>query len=233
MAIIKNPTFSDATAHVLPTAGQRDLSPDIIGPGGMPCIAPAAYYRCTTATERAMLGNSAGLYGLPTLELIQWLGDRIAGRSAIEIGAGNGVIAEALRIPATDSKMQDDPKIAALYQQLGQPTVPYGDHVRRLDALDSIAHYKPQVVIACWVTHLYKRDRHEHGGNMYGVNEEALLARCEEYIFIGNEEVHKGKSIWNLPHEIFYPNWLFSRAVNGSRDFIAVWPGTRPKTLKG
>lgn len=227
MAIINHVPMTNPTVHALSTAGQRDLSDDIMR-GGTPLIVPAAYYAQTTPIERAMLGNSNGLYCLPTLELIQWLQARIAGRSAIEIGAGNGVIAHALGIIATDSKMQDDPKVAAVYESMGQPTVRYGAHVKRLEAKDAIAQYKPQVVIASWVTHLYKRDRHEHGGNMYGVNEEALLARCEEYIFIGNTEVHKGKSIWNLPHEIFYPEWLYSRTVNGSPNFIAVFPGTRP-----
>ena len=232
MSNITNVPFSPAAAHVMSTADQRDLRPEVLNDDGSLRIVPASYYRATSPTERALLGNRAGLYGLPTSELIAWLEGRIAGRSAIEIGAGDGLISAVLGIPGTDSKMQDDPKVTALYKQIGQTTVPYGAHVKKLDAKDAIAQYKPQVVIAQWVTHQYKKDRHEAGGNIYGVNEEAVLARCEEYIFIGNEEVHKGKSIWNLPHEIFYPNWLFSRAINGSRDFIAVWPGTRPKVIK-
>lgn len=232
MGNITNVPFAPADVHVMATGGERDLRPEVLNDDGSLRMVPASYYRATTPTERALLGNRAGLYGLPTSELIAWLGNRIAGRSAIEIGAGDGLISSLLGIPGTDSKMQDDPKVAAVYKQIGQPTVPYGSHIKKMDAKDAIAQYKPQVVIAQWVTHLYRRERHEAGGNMYGVNEEAILARCEEYIFIGNEEVHKGKSIWNLPHEIFYPNWLFSRAINGSRDFIAIWPGTRPKVTK-
>lgn len=216
--------------RVLSTEGARDLRPDVLGPDGIPFVMPAAYYASRTVVERAMLGVNAGLYGLPTLELVDWLHTRIAGRLAIEIGAGSGALASALAIPATDSKMQDDPKIAALYRSMNQPTVPYGPNVERLAAADAVARYKPKVVIACWVTHKYRPIRHAAGGNQFGVNEEAIIARCDEYIFIGNEDVHKDKSIWTLPHEIFYPDWLYSRASNGTRDFIAVWPGSRSLT---
>jgi hypothetical protein len=186
-------------------------------------ILPASAYASTTAPERAFLGLRTGSYGFVTTELVDWLKTRIAGRHAIEIGSGNGALALALRIPATDSMMQDDPAIAGLYAKMGQPTVPYGENVRRINALDAVTHYKPKVVIANWVTHLYKPSRHNHGGNMWGVNEERIIKSCEEYIFIGNETVHAGKSIWKLPHEIIYPDWLYSRALNGSRNFISVW----------
>lgn len=202
--------------------GTRDLSPELIH-NGSPIVAPAGYYACTSPEERAMFGHKNACYGFVTLELIQWLQKRIGTRTAIEIGAGNGVLAAALGIPATDSKMQTDPQVAAAYAGMGQPTIEYGRNVRRLNAKEAVKEFKPQVVIANWVTHLYRPIRHEAGGNMYGVNEEQIISKCEEYIFIGNEEVHAGKSIWDKPHEIIYPDWLYSRSVNGSRNFIAIW----------
>lgn len=45
----------------------------------------------------------------------------------------------------------------------------------------------------------------------------------DEYIFIGNEHVHAHKPIWKMLHEKLTPQWLYSRAVNGSREFIATW----------
>lgn len=201
----------------------RDLAPELLDELGYLRIVPSWVFEDTTQHERALFGNRHGIYGLLTTELIQWLQDRIGGRTAIEVGAGNGSLAHALGIPATDSKMQDNPIVAKLYEGIGQPTVTYGPDVQRLPANDAVVVHKPKVVVAQWVTHLYKQSRHEAGGNMWGVNEERIIKSCEEYIFIGNEQVHAGKSIWSLPHEIIYPDWLYSRAANGSRNFIACW----------
>jgi hypothetical protein len=40
---------------------------------------------------------------------------------------------------------------------------------------------------------------------------------------VGNERVHAAKPVLKIPHEKLTPRWLYSRAVNGSPDFIAVW----------
>lgn len=214
---------SSLEAFQIPTAGVRDLTPALMDELGFLRTASDAFFAATTVQERALFGNRHGIYGFLTYELLQWLRDRINGRKAIEIGSGNGALALALDIPATDSKMQDNPIVAKLYDSIGAPVVKYGANVQRLPANDAVIVHKPQVVIAQWVTHLYKQSRHEAGGNMWGVNEERIIKSCEEYIFIGNEQVHAGKSIWSLPHEIIYPDWLYSRAANGSRNFIACW----------
>ena len=201
----------------------RDLAPDVLSSNGIPRVMPAAYYKKTSLYERAVFGNRQGLYGFPTTELVDWLRVAIGGRTAIEIGAGHGVLAEALCIPATDSKLQDDPEIAALYSGMGQSVVTYGNNVEKLEAEQAVTMYRPDVVIASWVTHMYLESRHGAGGNMFGVMEENIISACQSYIFIGNRKVHAQKSIWALPHRIIEPDWLFSRASNGSPDFIAVW----------
>lgn len=211
--------------HITDVSKVRDLAPDVIGPDGRPRIMPAAYYAGTTREERALLGHRHGIYLLPTVELVESLRAVIAGRRAIEIGSGNGVLAEALGIPATDSCMQADANIAALYALSGQPTVTYGSNVEALDAVAAIDKYRPQVVVAAWVTHKYSAGRHEAGGNMFGVDEDRLLDSCEQYLFVGNERVHQGKVIWSAPHWIAYPDYVYSRAVNGSRDFVACFGG--------
>jgi hypothetical protein len=210
-------------AAVIDTAGARDLALDVLDENGVMKPMPASYYRNTTVAERALFGQRQGIYGFLTEELIDWLQGRIAGRPAIEIGAGHGALAAALGIKATDSKMQEDPKVAAFYAAAGQPVVKYGKNVERLDAKDAVRKYRPRVVIASWVTHLYRPVRHAAGGNMFGVNEEQIIGRCEEYIFIGNAQVHAGKSIWALEHELSTPHWLYSRAHNGTPEFIACW----------
>ena len=79
------------------------------------------------------------------------------------------------------------------------------------------------MVVSCWVTHLYDPARGQAGGSATGIDEAALIASCDEYISIGNEHVHAGKPIWALPHEKLTPPWLYSRAINGSPDYIAIW----------
>lgn len=203
----------------------RDRSAEMMAEqaSGRPRIMPAAYYAATSVDERAMLGARNALYGLPTAELVAWLHDAIGGRSAIEIGAGHGALAGALAIAATDNWMQADPTIAALYAASGQKTITYGPNVFKMAADEALAYYRPQVALGCWVTHQWRADRPEAGGNALGIDEEAIIDAVEAYIFIGNEQVHRNKSIWNRPHRIIYPDWLYSRAHNGSRDFIAIW----------
>ena len=208
--------FSDSTSV-------RDISDLLLDSHGRLQVIPAQVFVGTTAQERLLFGVRNGLYSFPTDELCDFLRDRIRGKSAIEIGAGHGVLARALSIPATDNRQQEEAAVKAHYRQIGQPTVPYGEHVEKLDAAAAVQKYRPNVVIACWVTHLFDTDRPEAGGNLFGVDEAGIIASCDEYIFIGNEQVHAHKPIWAIPHEKLTPPWLYSRAVNGSRDFIAIW----------
>lgn len=186
-------------------------------------VVPASTLASTTPEQRMLFGVRHGLYSFPTEELRDYLLARIAGRRAIEIGAGSGVLAKELGIPATDNRQQEDAELKAYYQRLGQPAVPYGDHVEKLDAAAAIAKYKPEVVIACWVTHRFEPSAPERGGSNTGVDEAGIVAACDEYIFVGNQQVHAAKPIWTLAHERITPNWLYSRAMNGTSEFIAVW----------
>jgi hypothetical protein len=194
---------------------------------GRLCVVPAATLASTTPEERLLFGVRHGIYSFPTQELCAHLRAVIGGRTAIEIGAGHGVLAQALGIPATDNRQQEDAAVRAYYQILGQPTVPYGEHVEKLDAAEAVAKYKPAVVIACWVTHAFDPDQPERGGSASGVDEASIVAACDEYVFVGNEQVHAPKPILALRHERDTPGWLYSRAMNGSRDFIAIWSRSR------
>lgn len=205
----------------------RDIAPDVLDENGRLKIMPASYYAGTTVSERAVFCVRNGVYSLPTTELIDWLRAAIDGRPAIEIGAGNGVIAEALGIPATDNRMQEAPAMAALYNDAGQAPVTYGANVEKIAAREAVRKYRPDVVVGAWVTHKYDARRHEHGGNMFGVDETDVLKHCQHYLFVGNVQVHKGKEIWRKPNTIDYPNWLYSRAMNSTPDFVAAWRGSK------
>lgn len=204
----------------------RDISAEVLDEDGRLRVLPAAYWVGTTAQERGLLGHRFGLYSFPTVELVDHLRTFIGDRSAIEIGAGHGVLAQALGVPATDNFMQNKDPYRTLYALRGQTTVPYGPNVEDCHASRAVRKYRPKVVIGCWVTHKWDPRRPDAGGNEVGVDEEDILKYCEHYVIVGNEKVHEAKKIWSRPHVIEYPDFVYSRTLNGSRDFIATWPGS-------
>lgn len=204
----------------------RDIAADVLDSSGRLRLMPANYYADTTALERSLFCVRYGVYGLHTQELADWLRTFIAGNSAIEIGAGNGVLAEALGIPATDNHMQTWPHIRALYSVSQQPLVKYGPNVECLDALVAIRRYKPFIVIGSWITHLFRpRDAHRDG-NQYAPDERAILAACSYYVMIANDAVHAKHPLLDRPHERIDAPWLYSRSLRG-RDFIGIWRGNK------
>ncbi len=218
-----------ATQHELIPSEIRDISPEVLGPDGRMRILPASYWATTTPEERALFGRTHGAYSFPTTELVECLREIIGDRKAIEIGAGNGVLAEALGITATDTREQETPEYKMLLALQGNhPPVRYGDNVMRVEAKRAVRGLKPQVVIACWVTQDYDPSRPwNHDSKNGGVDERFVIDNCETYVLVGNEEIHRGKYIWSLPHTIEYPHWLYSKAMNGTRNFIAVWERAR------
>jgi hypothetical protein len=208
--------------HVDPSE-HRDLAPYALDPHGQIKVLPAEFWRSTTREERAIFGVKHGIYGFPTVELVERLRQLIGSRRAIEIAAGHGQLAKALGIVATDNRMQEWDDIKRIYQDMGQPTVRYGSNVVTADARKAVRLFRPEVVVAQWVTHRFDSTRLDAGGNMFGVDEERIIKSVDTYILIGNEQVHAAKPIWRLPHCIEFPDYLYSRAFNSSRDFIAIW----------
>lgn len=216
--------------HAIHPDQVRDLAPDVLDEQGRLRLLPAEYWAATTWQERALFGHRHGIYGLPTIELVEHLRAIIGDRRAIEIGAGHGGLADALGIPATDSRQQEDPRYRrmVIHEGHGQQPVRYGDNVETYEASAAVAHYRPDVVIACWVTHRYERARPWAGGNEAGPDEGHIIDNCAEYVLIGHQRVHRHKRIWDRPHTIECPPYVFSRAGAGAgRDFIATWPGGR------
>lgn len=201
----------------------RDIAPDVLGPDGRLRVLPTSYWATTTPDERAMFGHVHGIYSFPTEELVAYLNGFIGDRKAIEIGAGHGVLADALGIPGTDSRQQEVPKYAAMLEVMQQPPVPYGPNIVHLDAQEAVRKYRPDVVIGCWVTHRYSPRRHHAGGNEAGINEDWIIDHCASYVVVGNDKVHAGKPIWKRSHVIVRPDFVYSRAQNGTPDFIATW----------
>jgi len=203
----------------------RDLAPEVLDDEGRIRVLPASYWAGTTPHERALFGHRHGIYSFPTVELVEYLRDLIGDREAIEIGAGHGVLAQALGIPATDSRQQAQGYARAIYEATGRPPVQYGPNVEEMHASRAVRHYRPQVVVGCWVTHLFDPRRPEAGGNNAGIDEWDILRNCGQYVVVGNDAVHGVKAIWSRPHHVEHPPWLYSRAVAGGGDFVAVWRG--------
>lgn len=171
--------------------------------------------------------NTKGVYGLATDELIEWLRERIAGRKAIEIGAGNGVFGRALGIKMTDSFVQERTEIGMFYSLNGQERVFYGFDVQPLEASIAVKRHKPKVVIASWVTELYKNGK----GFAEGVDESKLLTMVDEYILIGNLNIHGNKRIFENPPrgfklEVYQFPWIYSRATEPAKNMIMSWRRT-------
>lgn len=161
---------------------------------------PTSWWEGVTVEQRALIGYRAGLYGFPTVELVDVLRDIINGREdqTIEVGAGNGGLCRALGIRGTDSYQQEDDLMTRVaMQQTGQPRISYGPHVEKIQATDAMRKFKPKVVVACWVTHKYDPRRPHMKGNMLGVDEHYILNRCDEYVFIGSgTPTHRNKLLF-------------------------------------
>jgi len=199
--------------------------PDLLGPDQIIKLLPAVEYDKFDRDGLRLWCHHNGRYGLPTVELIAWLKDYIGNRPAIEIGSGAGDLAYHLGIRGTDSKIQTDPLAAAFYRLMQQPLIHYPDWVEKLEAWDAVWKYKPQVVVASWVTHWI--DPHgpppPGGGCMFGVREDHLLSTGVTYVLIGNLLVHRYKPIMQRPHRTIEVPFLRSRANFPDQDRILIW----------
>lgn len=150
-----------------------------------------------------------GLYTLPTVELIDYLAGIVRGKRAIEIGAGMGTIGRSLRIPITDSRMQELPEVKAYYDAVRQPVIRYPDDVEKLDALAAVEKYEPEVVIGSYITHKWKPGM--QSGNQWGVDTGELIKRVPAYYMIGNMETHRNDPAMKYLDGIEHHDFLYTR----------------------
>jgi len=165
--------------------------------------------------------NLHGYYCIPTQELITWLRLQIKGKKAIEICAGHGVIGRELGIITTDSYMQTTPEMQAYYASLGQTTISPPPFVEKLEALDAVDKYHPDIVIGAFVTQKWVEG--DQQGSVYGVDEEKLLRKVPEYIMIGNANSHGAKRILRHPHQQYQAGWLYTRSTAPQKNRIYHW----------
>lgn len=206
------------------------LAAELLDNDGYLKILPAAYYDKFPLDHLKLFCHYYARYGLPTVELAEFLKFFIGDRSALEIGAGCGDLGRALNIPMTDNFCQDWPEVKAYYALAGQPVIRYGKDIERLDALDAVKKYKPDVVIGQWVTHWIdpKFPPPPGGGSIYGVKEDLLLKECKSYIVIGNSDVHGHKPIRAINHMEVQNrhSTIRSRANDQSKNILYIWNET-------
>lgn len=210
---------------VLRNENTQDLDALLLDEQGRLRVLPADELRTMNEGRMRLWCHKNAVYLIPSQELVAWIKDRIKGRTAIEIGAGNGALGRTLGIPMYDNFMQQDfPDVVACYEAARQPRVRYGADVIKRNANAAVRVKRPQVVIGSWITHLYKADEPGRGGNVYGIDELKILDHVETYIHVGCQRVH-GQKRWR-PTEEHQPDWLFGR---GRDRVIYVWERSQPE----
>lgn len=201
----------------------RELDRELIDERGFLRVVPARALLGLPPSLLRVYAHFRAIYVFPTEELIDLLRLEIGGRTAIEIGAGHGSIARALGIPATDSYIQTTPHYRAIYDALKAPIVKPASDVERLDAACAVEKYRPEVVVAAYVTQLWK-DHHDTHGHMFGVEEEELLGQVTRYIHVGNYVTHGQKRLLRRPHRVLSkPKGLVTRAAEPEQNAIWIW----------
>jgi hypothetical protein len=195
-------------------------------------LLPASFWKALDPRVVVMFAMVTARWCIVTTELVEWLKDRIAGRKAIEIGAGNGDLGFHLGIPQTDSHAhRDDPVMKERARALGLPFTSQPPDVLKLDGLAAVHAMRPDVVVAAWVTQEGNaRDGADQAYHL-GVRETAVV-READYILVGNQSVHGRKRILALPHTEHAPPWLVSRAFHPECDRIWAWKRWREKRAR-
>ena len=163
-------------------------------------------------------------YQLPSVELIDFLKSEIAGKTAIEIGAGNGCIGRNLGITITDNCLQNRPDIHLYYKSLGQNTITYPTDIVKMKAEDAIRKYNPEVVVGCWITEKVKGG--VTIGAIEGPDEDFIMSHpsVKKYIMVGNWRTHSNKALLSRHnYRIVKADWLYSRSLYKSDNCILIF----------
>jgi hypothetical protein len=186
---------------------------------------PAEFYKKLKWEDFRVFCHHYARYGIPTIELVEYLKLIIGDRLAIEIGSGAGDLGYHLGIKMTDSKQQEIPHVIKMYNDLHQPVIKYPADVERIDALEAVIKYKPQVVVASWITP-YAPHPMSYGSNPFGVRESEILRLVDTFVIVGNVEDHGDKPILQFEHKAVFAPWIISRAADQTKNCIYIWNKT-------
>ena len=196
----------------------RGLEELLLSPSKQLISVPARELKPFKKEQLMQFCHEYGFYQLITDELIAFLREELGDSRTVEIGAGNGAIAQHLPgITATDSYVQDTLEMRQIYGSKGVVPVHYGTNVLKYEAVAAVKEFQPQAVLGCWVTHLFDGVQ----GFADGVDEERMMAPelgVEKYLIVGNKKTHDAKPI--LKNRAFKPKqftnlpWLYSRSMH-------------------
>lgn len=137
-------------------------------------------------TQRRLLMplvQSKGIYCFYSKELVRALADMVAGRSCVEIAAGDGTLARFLSEAGVSIRATDDLS--------WKHTIDYPENVENLDAKDSLTKYQPQVVICSWPPPANTFERHVFAAKSV----ELYIVIGSQYKFVsGNWELYSEQS---------------------------------------
>ena len=186
-----------------------DLDAVLLDEKGRLKAVPSSVYAAIPENRKCLWAHKHAVYGLPTTELVAFVQEIIGGRTALEIGTGAGCLGRELGIWLTDNHCQGLPEVKLLLAIQEQPAIVYPEDVENIGAIQAVNKYKPQVVVASWVTQLHDGD---NIGCMYGVKEEHVIDKVETYIFFGSGRNHSSKRIMKKKHDTYRQPWMYSRA---------------------
>lgn len=214
-------------AEIIKTPDLKAMDRDLLEPvSGRVRLMLASEWRKIPLDQLRAWCHHRARYGIPTIELVDFLKGYVVPKRTIEVGAGMGDLGFHLGIRMTDSFAQvRNPLVKNFMGAFKQPPTEPPSDVRELDALKAVHKYQPTVVIASWLTQKYVQGDGEAriGSSVYGPDEVSLVNGCQTYVHIGNYSVHGDKRALLLPHTEIAGDWLVSRAANQKGNFIAVW----------
>ena len=186
-------------------------------------LRPASFYDGFDADQLRVWCALNAIYQVPTSELVEFVSNKIAGRTAVEIGSGTSGLFSYLGIQGTDSFLQvKNPEVVDYLKMMRQvPTSP-GSNVLEMDAKTALHKLRPEVVVGCWITPIPKCYFGE-GGSFYGVDEFSLLKKVKCYIHVGNSGTHGPKFKYRQKSVVYKDVPLVSRAKDASGNHIMVW----------
>jgi len=212
-------------ARLIPNAPTESVEL-LIGPAGSINPVPAAQIRALNPEAVLAYCHKYGIYQIPTLELITWIARYTANRNSLEICAGMGDLGRILGIRSSDSYMHLFPIVREAYERMQQPITAPPSSVEKLEALEAVKKYNPEVVIASWASEFSATPIPGRRTSPFGIHERQIWEHgsVDTYIVIGNHEVHDKRLPHLTPHEaVEGAPWLVSRAFDQKANFAYVW----------
>ena len=165
--------------------------------------------------------NEESLYVLPTEELLCFLDQEIGANTAIEVGAGRGIIGRELNIRTTDSYQQSDSFMKQLYNAIQTPTIKYPKYIEKIDAVSAARKYRPHTILGCFVTHKWRHDT--QSGNDFGIDMTKMFSFAKKFILVGNKKVHKDNPLMRVPHIEITLEGLITRGAQPELNRVFIW----------